>query len=169
MLRYVEIFSVAISDRLLMEEILHHLRYIKPCKRWVYSPYQLVSRISSINSIYMIYTYMIYTYILYTYIHIYIYPHRCWAPSNNLRTSKGLWSSYFRSDSRLSGPWRICIIFDRCTIVWCALMCMLQFKRVCFWVCFCLPFQWWSFCVLKEPQFQLAQQRFYIQVTVNRL
>ena len=109
-------------------------------KRWVYSPYQLVSRISSINSIYMIYTYMIYTYILYTYIHIYIYPHRCWAPSNNLRTSKGLWSSYFRSDSRLSGPWRICIIFDRCTIVWCALMCMLQFKRVCFLSVFLFAF-----------------------------
>ena len=38
---------------LLMEEILHHLLSMKPYEKWDmgYSPYQLVSRISSINSI----------------------------------------------------------------------------------------------------------------------
>ena len=43
--------------------------------------------------------------------------------------------------------------------------CVCSNSNVCvFWVCFCLPFQWWSFFVLKKPQFQLAQRRFYIQV-----
>ena len=36
---------------LFMEEILHHLECIKPCKYWGNSSYQLVRRISSINSI----------------------------------------------------------------------------------------------------------------------
>ena len=36
---------------LLMEEILHHLRCIKPCSIVGYLPYQLVNRISSINRI----------------------------------------------------------------------------------------------------------------------
>ena len=37
------------KEILLMEEIRHHLGCIKPCKLWGYLPYQLLSRISSMN------------------------------------------------------------------------------------------------------------------------